>query len=192
MANRFFSAADVEKISTRSGFLYLYPLTAPDLDLYLPPDLLERQKIGAGDEDYLWIADLRLQVPMDKYILVGREPISGFASAEERLYFGDDLALRRSRPAIPSVVADSVVPLLQARSGIRYRVLVNDPVLPSTVDLLVLHDNPLTAETVGDSLKVELDRTSTTTGVAISVVKCTSMDLLSAHEYVSSVPVDLE
>lgn len=48
-----------------------------------------------------WVADLRLSVPLEKGLLVGREPIDPFGGSEEkRIAFGRLLGERRARAAL--------------------------------------------------------------------------------------------
>jgi hypothetical protein len=70
----------------------------PHLVLLDPPSL-----------DGVWIADLRIEMPVEKSWLAGREPIDAFASDEDRRQFGHRLAGRLSRPALPDAVHDCVV-----------------------------------------------------------------------------------
>jgi hypothetical protein len=50
-----------------------------------------------------WVADLRLEMSLEKGYLVGREPLEAFSSESEYDRFGDLLARRRGRPALASV-----------------------------------------------------------------------------------------
>jgi len=70
----------------------------PHLVLLEPPDL-----------DGTWVADLRLELPVEKSWLAGRDPIPGFGSDERRRHFARRLAGRLERPALPSPVHDLVV-----------------------------------------------------------------------------------
>lgn len=51
-----------------------------------------------------WVADLRIEMPLEKSLLVGREPIEAFPDEEGCIDFGRFLARRRGRPALASVV----------------------------------------------------------------------------------------
>jgi hypothetical protein len=64
--------------------LYLYPLTAPTM-------------IG-------YYADLRLEVPVEKSVLVGRDPIESFASEDEEIAFGEMLGRQRDRAALHDII----------------------------------------------------------------------------------------
>jgi hypothetical protein len=77
--------ADEEAIGDR---IYLHRLTAATLP--------------AG----VWVADLRLEVPLEKSHLVGRDPIDGFANEDDEIVFGEMLGRQRDRAALHDVVND--------------------------------------------------------------------------------------
>lgn len=52
----------------------------------------------------LWVADLRIEYPLEKGVLVDRDPIEAFANETDYVYLGDKLAYRRNRPAIDARV----------------------------------------------------------------------------------------
>lgn len=56
----------------------------------------------------LWVADLRLEVPLEKSVLVGREPIEAFSSEDERVAFANRLGRRRDRAALGNVINDVI------------------------------------------------------------------------------------
>jgi hypothetical protein len=70
----------------------------PHLVLLDPPTL-----------DGHWVADLRIELPIEKSWLVGHEPIAAFNSEDDRRHFGRRLAGRLERPALPDTVHDLVV-----------------------------------------------------------------------------------
>jgi hypothetical protein len=70
----------------------------PHLVLLDPPTL-----------DGVWVADLRLEMPIEKSWLVGRNPIPGFRDDDARTNFGRHLGARLQRPALPDEVHDVVV-----------------------------------------------------------------------------------
>ena len=59
--------------------------------------------------DGLLVADLRLEMPIEKSWLAGRRPIAGFADDGGRRLFAQRLAGRLERPALPDAVHDTVV-----------------------------------------------------------------------------------
>ena len=50
-----------------------------------------------------WYVDLRLEMPLEKGVLAGREPIEAYSSEEEYIRLADILARRKGRPALHSV-----------------------------------------------------------------------------------------
>ena len=78
----------------RSGdFAYLVPLTAAEFS-------------GQGS---LWVADLRLEYPLEKSVLVGMPVREAFATEDEYQKLANRLATRRSRPAIDGFVRSAVI-----------------------------------------------------------------------------------
>lgn len=57
----------------------------------------------------VWVADLRLEMPIEKSWLAGRTPIAGFADDEGRRHFAQRLAGRLERPALPDEIHETVV-----------------------------------------------------------------------------------
>lgn len=56
-----------------------------------------------------YVADLRLSLPLEKGILVGRDPIKGFATERETKIFAEHCAAYTSRPALPGIINELVV-----------------------------------------------------------------------------------
>jgi hypothetical protein len=56
----------------------------------------------------VWAADLRIEVPLEKSVLVGRQPIEAFPDEAGYVDFASVLARRRGRPAFSSVVHEVV------------------------------------------------------------------------------------
>jgi hypothetical protein len=72
-----------------------------------PPDLPEGN----------WAADLRLEVPLEKSVLVGRRPIAGFPNEDGYLDFARRLGRRKERPAVSSELVDAVAKTLKRRKS---------------------------------------------------------------------------
>ena len=74
--------------------------------------------------DGTWVADLRIEVPVEKGWLVGREPRPGFASLAECKTLAGRLATRRGRPALSAALTSNIVLPLRTwlkDKGRRYR-----------------------------------------------------------------------
>jgi hypothetical protein len=54
-------------------------------------------------EGEVWAADLRIEMPLEKSVLVGREPIEAFRDEGGYVDFAKALARRRGRPALASI-----------------------------------------------------------------------------------------
>lgn len=80
--------------------------TLPDF-LYrvTPPDL----------RPGVWVIDLRIEVPIEKTVLVGKTTRSAFRTEDELIAFADALGLRRSRAALASSLTDTVGHTLRQR-----------------------------------------------------------------------------
>ena len=82
-------ATDRNPGSSLPGFLYA-----------LNPPADGQRELAQG----MWVADLRIEVPLEKSLLVGRTPIDAFQSEDDYVEFGNRLAFRRGRPALASVI----------------------------------------------------------------------------------------
>jgi len=75
------------------------------------PRLLEREyvhRLNPPDRDGDWLADLRIEMPVEKGALVGRKPIEAFPNEDGYLDFGRLLSRRRGRPALADVLHELV------------------------------------------------------------------------------------
>jgi hypothetical protein len=72
---------------------------------------------GLGLPAGFWVADLRIQVSLEKSWLVGREPIEAFADESGYLTFAKRLAARAERPALGNDASNYIVAPL--REGFR-------------------------------------------------------------------------
>jgi hypothetical protein len=73
-----------------------------------------------------WIADLRIELPLEKSLLAGREPIRAFASESDADAFARQLGRRRARAALANELVDAVIALLRARRSKRKGMWKND------------------------------------------------------------------
>lgn len=70
-------------------------------------DFIVRLNPPTLDEE-VWVADLRLEMSLEKGLLVAREPIESFPQEEDYYRFSDLLARRRGRPALATVFNDII------------------------------------------------------------------------------------
>lgn len=93
---------DCDLDSTRQPWVAVAPVYGSAQD----PGLLDREyvhEIRPPDIDGEWVADLRLEVPMEKGSLVGRDPIEAFPDEDGYIEFATMLARRRGRPVLADV-----------------------------------------------------------------------------------------
>lgn len=156
----------------------------------------------------LWVADLRIEIPLEKSWLVGREPIAAFPTERGYLELARRLARRRERPALANVLSNEVVSslrgefsrlkadglaVLDAIREIRLLISQGDRMAPSAAQVLVItHSNP-----PPDMVKVVLDawwdeahERCARQGLHLIGNRYTSLDAMTAAEYVTSVPLD--
>lgn len=82
-----------------------------------PPEYLFPLDRMEAPDGRMWVADLRLTVPLEKGLLVGREPIDPFAGSERnRIRFGLKLGERRARAALSDGVHILIAQTLSKRS----------------------------------------------------------------------------
>jgi hypothetical protein len=66
----------------------------------------------AESEKPEWFADLRLEVPISKTVLLDRDPIDGFATQDEYIAFAEMLGYKKRRPALHAALAEDLPRLL--------------------------------------------------------------------------------
>lgn len=64
-----------------------------------------------------WVADLRIEVPLEKTMLVDKAPIAGFASEDEADGFAGVLGVRRARAALANELVETVIRLIRKKKG---------------------------------------------------------------------------
>lgn len=155
--------------------------------------------------DGLWVADLRLEMPIDKTVLVAAgEPIEGFADETGYARLAERLAAARQRPAVPQPCIDHIVRPLQALmaqrreqgvdplDGVReVRLQPDDPTTPTVVTLFVLGVTGRTPDvdewsTLTDSLIEQAGLH----GLVLVGPDVTSLDQMSAADYLTSQPIE--
>lgn len=75
------------------------------------PRLLEREYVhplDPPDRTGDWLADLRIEMPLEKGALVGRDPIEAFPNDDGYLDFAQLLSRRRGRPALADVLHELI------------------------------------------------------------------------------------
>ncbi len=167
-----------------------------------------RRLTGAAFADGLWVADLRIELPLEKSMLVGREPISGFDTARERLALADFLAARRDRPVLSDGLHVALIrPLrrwLEQHAARREEMLADVVEVrvaiaggredPEGAGLLIVTDHddlPEAAKELWEARWENLRGRMESAGMALAPTAYETLDSLSARNYIESVRVDL-
>jgi hypothetical protein len=64
-----------------------------------------------------WVADLRIEVPLEKTVLLDRAPIAGFGSEDEADEFARRLGVRRARAALANELVETVIRLIRKKKA---------------------------------------------------------------------------
>lgn len=64
-----------------------------------------------------YVADLRIELPVEKTLLVGRDPIAGFATEDEAEEFARLLGVRRARAALSNELVNTAIRLIGKRKA---------------------------------------------------------------------------
>jgi hypothetical protein len=152
----------------------------------------------------IWVADLRLELPLDKSVLIGRDPIEGFKDEVDYLRLAERLALVRRRPDVPEPCLEHVVKPLQASlaryredgldvtSGVReLRVQANDHSKPTAVTLWVIRDDERDLdESVWDEVVQPVREHALANGIALAGPEIASLWEMAAADYITSDAID--
>jgi hypothetical protein len=175
------SAGDRTRILQARGFDYLVPVTA------LEP--------AAGA---LWVADLRLLMPVEKGCLVGRETREAFTEEAEYQRLARQLAHRFARPAFATIVVERILrPAGKLFADIIERYEGNDPIAEVGLALGRSPLEPVNAQLVflldgeaGSELHAQIidwwqsvAEQARAEGLEIIAPRFVSLDDLSAREY---------
>lgn len=153
----------------------------------------------------LWVADLRIQLPLEKGCLVGRTPVHGFASEVAYLRFAGHLARRWERPALADNIGTVVESLRKGLSRLKpdERTRVLDPVselllevAPSRLEatttrlVVVSDDQPYVMQQWFEDWWARLKPPVLEDGLTLLPNRFTSYEVMSAAEYRRAVPLD--
>lgn len=182
------------------------------IEIFANPDLVRLN--GPTFTDKVFVADLRLSLPLEKSLLVKRDPIHGFATEEDVIRFADHCAAYSNRPALPGLVHDYVIKHLkryfenkaERREACRalnlhsVRIKVSGPDESPTVQLLVIllndeENNKKAAEAVFTPWWNNATNNIRDKNVTVTLLgtRYATLASLTAQEYLSSSPfrVDL-
>jgi hypothetical protein len=150
--------------------------------------------------DRLWVADLRLELAIEKSALLSREPIEAFASEADYAQLSEQLGLRRKRPDLPNDVLKHVVgPLFEAvkvrpeegaplMAGVReLRVQLDDPLIATRVVVFVVSDSPDGIDEAGwQGVLNDIYAGANSNGLIVVGPEVTSLDDMTAAEYLTT------
>jgi hypothetical protein len=178
--------ADVLPLVKAGGVLYLIPLTAE----------------WCGDD--LWVADLRLEMPLEKARLALQEPIEAFAEEVDYAKLAQRLRDHRGRAAAPDNCVDHVSKPLSTLilaapgygasllSGVReIRLSWDDPSAASVVTVYVIKrgEEPV-AEADWNAVLDELRQTAHAQGITVNGPEIVDLYEMTAADYLASAPFD--
>lgn len=154
-------------------------------------------------EGGFWVADLRLELPVEKTLLLARTPLDGFCDETGYGQFAERLGARKMRADVPNEVLEHVrAPLFQAvrsrsdqgitlNEGVReIRVQLNDPLKPSRVVVFVVANNDATPDAdAWEAVIAEIYPHASEHGITILGPEIMSLDDMTATEYITSKPI---
>jgi len=154
----------------------------------------------------IWVADLRIEVPVEKGWLVGRDPIGGFAERDEYLVLAARLAKRKGRPAISTEVTKALrKPLLEwlKGAGKPYRSEIHSIRVEAAGDLTTSKSAGLLVVSEADELSEKAKEAWNTwekavmdaaakVGVTVFPSRHGSQDTMTARDVFNSVPIDVD
>lgn len=155
--------------------------------------------------DGLWVADLRLEMPLDKTVLASQQPTEGFADETGYARLAERLGAVRQRPAVPQPSIDHVVkPLRDALSqrrkagvdplaGVReVRLLSNDPVTPTAVTVFVIAEEGGQQPDADEwtALVDAVHERAAAYGIALTGPDISTLWEMSAADYITSHGID--
>jgi hypothetical protein len=156
-------------------------------------------------EEGTWVADLRVEVPLEKSWLVGRRPIESFPDEQAYQVLAERLAANRERPALATPVVNTVIrPLanwVRREAGLREAAKVDQlrlAISPSRLhveraSLLVLtNDEPLPVleRVPWDRWWSRTRERASESGIDLLANQYESYSTISARDYRNAVPLD--
>jgi len=151
-----------------------------------------------------WVADLRLELPVDKSFLLGRDPLEAFNNETDYTKLAERLAAIRQRAAVPLPTTDHVVTPLREHlaelrgsghtplAGVReVRVSSNHHTAPDSVTLFVVTE-PGAVVDVGlwTSAVEAIHEQATNAGIALVGPEIGSLWDMTAADYLTSQAIE--
>jgi len=150
-----------------------------------------------------WVADLRLELPVEKTLLATFEPQEAFLDEVDYARLAERLGAQRARPAVPDPCLEHVViPLFEhvkkrreegtnPNAGVReLRVQCNDPISPTIVTLYVIgQDDQQPDSDEWTTIIGSLYEPAGEHGITLVGPEITSLWDMSARDYLTSAPI---
>jgi len=163
---------------------------------------------GSALPSGLWVADLRIEIPVEKSLLVGRHALVVLDSEVERLELAGFLAARRDRPVLPEKVHVGVIRPLRRwvegmnpakrallLDGVEVRLAIAGPRHdPDGLGLMMVSDAAsisTSARAVWDARYEHMKTKADATHLTLLAHEYTTLDDVSARRYLESVRIDL-
>lgn len=196
-------SSGIRKLARAGKLGYLVAVSSP---YPVPVALNEDGSVRRPLPDQQWFADLRLQFPISKALLLEREPIEGFANDDGYLRFAEVLAYKAWRPALHAALSEDLPALLEKFvkennanqqcfvkvDEVRVLFLVGDRLKPERASFYVLTDGiDLTADemAVWARFQSQASQLLKEHGIAASPPMHCDVNQLSAAKYRASVHV---
>lgn len=197
----------IRKLASEWQIGYLVPVNSPfpakvEQVHEEPEDGMRRRK----DPPHEWFADLRLKVPASKALLLGRDPIEGFADEVGYENFAEALGYKARRPALHAALSENIPDLLETfikKRGakkqcfvkvehVRVLVVEGTKLNPSRAGFFVIHDG---VELTEDEQEVWFQFQAAAAdelrkdGIKVGPMKHTGIGSMNADLYRRSTPV---
>lgn len=187
----------------------LPPMTQQSIQAFANSDLV--RLTAPRFEHAFYVADLRISLPIEKGALVGRDPIQGFATAEDQASFADHCAAYHNRPAVAPLVHKRVVKHMKryfeqraklreqcTNAGIQgLRLKVSGADSQPTVQLIVVFAGATRperqqGEEVFDRWWTAAQKNAGTDPITFLGNRYATLAEITAEEYLSSIPLRLD
>jgi hypothetical protein len=154
-------------------------------------------------DDGFWVADLRLELPVEKTLLLARTPLDGFRDEVGYGQFAERLGARKMRADVPNDVLDHVrAPLFEAvrlradrgislNEGVReIRIQLDDPFKPARVVVFVVANDGASLDIEEwEAVISEIYPHAAEHGITVLGPEVMSLDDMTARDYITSKPI---
>jgi hypothetical protein len=160
-----------------------------------------------ADSEKRYVADLRIELPVEKTVLLERLPLPAYLNEDDYVKVGQRLARLRQRPDVANECLEQVVqPLfdwirgqdqaIQERmweSVDHVRIWQNNPMTPDTARLFIIVREGAEArhdEELWDEAHAAVYENASAAGIKLVPYKAATLDLMTANEFQTSFHVE--